>query len=256
MYTKVKQTCSKLSLYILVSAMFGLAVWFNIYAVESIDQDLAALTDSPSAINVSDSFSEMFVRKANNIEVEIEKANNTEIEIEKTNDSNNQMQEVVSEEVIEYELSTVEVESYTIKEYNKLSGPELYLSYVDQIITEIYPDIPADYVKAIIWRESTYNPKCKTGDNVGLMQVSLKWDMDRARSLGVDDLYDPYGNILVGCDILNEFTKTYSFEYAINYHAGGYVYANAYRNSISPVEKQLARIIEQMNNGDIQIGGE
>lgn len=220
MLTKVKQTLPKLSLYILVCTMFGLAVWFNVYAVnkfDQIDEELAPFTSSPTA--------------------------NPAEELE------NSIQPYPAAYFKGYDpLPTPEPEP--------LTGPALYLSYVDQITTDLYPDIPADYVKAIIWRESTYNPNCITGDNVGLMQVSMKWDVERAKEMGIDNMFDPYNNIRLGCDILHEYTETYGFSYAINYHSGGYRYANTYKNSTSPVEKQLAHIIEKMKSGEIVVGGE
>lgn len=145
----------------------------------------------------------------------------------------------------------------SIPKTEPLSGPALYNYYVDLITTDIYPDISADYVKAIVWHESRYNPDAvnsRTGV-CGLMQISPKWHIDRARSIGVDDLCDPYGNLLVGCDILNEISQRYGFRYALNFFAGGYTYADAYKNSTSPFEKELEIIIEQMNNGDIVVGG-
>lgn len=214
--------------------MFGLAFWFNIYAVDSIEEDLTPLTSSPSY------FSESAVDSVSDL-------NNSSI-----------VSNIMDiKDIQSYRVAhSKHYEPLPIQRQKLLTGPALYLSYVDQITTELYPDIPADYVKAIIWRESTYNPNCVTGDNVGLMQISAKWDVDRAKKLGVTDLLDPYDNILVGCDILDEFTKNYSFGYAINYHAGGYKYADRYKNSMSPVEKQLAGIVQKIQSGDIVIGGE
>lgn len=139
-----------------------------------------------------------------------------------------------------------------------LTGPALYASYVDQIIEQYYPILDADTIKAMIYLESTYRPNLvnkKTGVK-GLMQVSPKWHTERAKSLGVTDLLDPYGNILVGCDILNEMTQKYGATYAINYYAGGYKYANNHKNSTSAYIKKLNGIKERMKNGEIVLGGE
>lgn len=260
MFTKLGKTLPKLSMYILTCTMFGLAFWFNIYAVDSIEEDLTPLTSSPSHYSesavdsVSDSNGSLTANDSNG-----------SLAVDSVSGLNESSSSIDSKE--SSSMSTKDIQPYPIthpKHYEPLpiqrqkplTGPALYLSYVDQITTELYPDIPADYVKAIIWRESTYNPNCVTGDNVGLMQISAKWDVDRAKELGVTDLLDPYGNILVGCDILDEFTKNYSFGYAINYHAGGYKYADRYKNSASPVEKQLAGIVQKIQSGDIVIGGE
>lgn len=237
MFTKLKQTVYKHSVHILTATMFTMAIWLNIYAVEPY------VTSAPDSIDEP-------TKKSEIIEfLNSPKKHNADKDLGKQAISSN------SEFGLYFSSnSEVEQEEATLQE--PLTGPKLYLSYVDQITTEVYPDIPADYIKAMIWRESRYEPNCKTGNHVGLMQISTKWHTQRAKSLGVDDLYDPYGNILVGCDILNEFTQSNDFRYALNYFAGGYKYANSYKNSKSPVEKELDRIVEQMNNGDIVIGGE
>lgn len=139
-----------------------------------------------------------------------------------------------------------------------LEGPDLYNSYVDSIVEIYYPDLDARYVKAIIYHESRYDPtitNSKTGVR-GLMQISPKWHTQRAKNLGVDDLYDPYGNILTGCDLLNELTQKYSFEYAMNFFAGGYPYANRYKGKTSPYVDSLTRIIAQMESGELYLGGD
>lgn len=141
-----------------------------------------------------------------------------------------------------------------------LIGPALYASYVNEIVTTIYPDLQehAEFIKAMIYHESRYQPdvtNIKTGVQ-GLMQISPKWHTERAESLGVEDLFDPYGNILVGCDILNEAMQTNSFDYAVNVFAGGYTYADQYKNSASPYIKAVNGILRQMQNGEIVLGGE
>lgn len=124
---------------------------------------------------------------------------------------------------------------------------EVYCEYVDDIVGNMYPNLDASYIKAIIYHESRFQPNeiNKRTNVIGLMQIMPKWHMDRARKLGVEDLTDPYGNILVGCDLLSEITEKYSATYAIDFFAGGYDYANRYRNgSTSPVMNALNRIIE------------
>lgn len=87
-------------------------------------------------------------------------------------------------------------------------GPDLFKYYVDDIC-QGYPEVDPAVAKAIIWQESRYEPDCKSdgGYSVGLMQVSTRWHMDRASALGVEDLLDPYSNILVGVDYLNDLLK-------------------------------------------------
>lgn len=139
-----------------------------------------------------------------------------------------------------------------------LTGPILYANFVDEIVETVYPDIFADYVKAIIWHESRYEPwRVNTKTNAtGLMQILPRWHTKRAESLGVTSLLDPYGNILVGCDILNELTQSHNFDYALNFFAGGYPYADRYKDSTSPFIEELNEIINQMETGVIVLGGE
>lgn len=134
-----------------------------------------------------------------------------------------------------------------------LEGPALYASYVDEIVSNYYPDLNADYIKAMIYHESRYDPLAVNQNSgvMGLMQISPKWHLERAHSLGVTDLLDPYGNILVGCDLLNELTQQYDFQYAVNFFAGGYAYANDYCNSPSPYISAVQNFITQMQCGEI-----
>lgn len=73
-------------------------------------------------------------------------------------------------------------------------------------ICKRYPDVSPEMVHSVIWHESRYDASSKNsnGTCVGLMQISTKWHKQRAEKLGVTDLFDPYGNILVGVDYLND----------------------------------------------------
>lgn len=63
-------------------------------------------------------------------------------------------------------------------------------------------------VVALIERESRYKWDA-SGDNEnskGYMQIYEKWHKDRMEAEGVTDLYNPYGNIRVGLNFLQELT--------------------------------------------------
>ena len=77
-----------------------------------------------------------------------------------------------------------------------------YVQYCDEI-GAIY-DIQPELLMAIIETESRGQADADNGSCKGLMQVSERWHSGRMEKLGVTDLYDPYGNILVGADYLNE----------------------------------------------------
>lgn len=135
----------------------------------------------------------------------------------------------------------------------ELEGAALYDSYIYEITSTLYPDVDPELVRAIVHRESRYIPtkvNSKTGV-MGLAQISPKWHTKRAQSLGVDDLLDPYGNILVCCDLLHELYQSYSKDYALNVYAGGYPYANQYRKSTSPYVKSINKIVQGLQDGSI-----
>lgn len=140
----------------------------------------------------------------------------------------------------------------------ELEGAELYASYVDEITSTIYTDVDPLLVKAIIQNESRYIPDAVNGKSgtTGLMQISPKWHTVRAESLGVTDLKDPYGNILVGCDILHDLYQTHSKEYSLSVYAGGYAYADKYKDSKSPYQQLIESIMQQISDGTIVIGGD
>lgn len=127
----------------------------------------------------------------------------------------------------------------------ELSFENFIIDEVLRVCTEVYPDLDPNYVLAIIYHESRFKPdaiNAKT-NATGLMQILPKWHAARAQKLGVS-LTDPTGNILVGCDILNElYQQSNSFQYALNVYAGGYPYANAYKNVKSPFERELDEIL-------------
>lgn len=161
--------------------------------------------------------------------------------------------------VIQYVEKPVQVplEPEPEMERLELTGADLYISYVDEITSTIYTDVDPLLVKAIIYHESRFDADAvnsKSG-TMGLMQVSPKWHTQRAERLGVS-LSDPYGNILVGCDILHELYSSNSKSYSLNVYAGGYPYANKYMNDKSPFEKELDTIMQGINDGTIVLGGE
>lgn len=80
---------------------------------------------------------------------------------------------------------------------------EIVASYVFNIC-QSYPKVDPYIVLSVIYQESRFTPNVSSGKCVGLMQVSTYWHQDRAARLGVTDFWDPYSNILVGVDLLNE----------------------------------------------------
>lgn len=133
------------------------------------------------------------------------------------------------------------------------SDEEIIDQYIYNIAETRYPSLDPELIRAIVYHESRYDPTVinpKSG-TTGLMQISPKWHLGRARSLGVEDLTDPYGNLLVGCDLLNELIRTYSQNYALDVYAGGYSYAESYKHSESPYVKEIYEIRASLRNGSI-----
>ena len=89
----------------------------------------------------------------------------------------------------------------------KLDELESWYSYLEYVCEQ--KDICPELVQAIIETESNWDPEARNGDCVGLMQISEYWHQDRMERLGVEDLTDPYDNILVGVDYLQELTRRY-----------------------------------------------
>lgn len=62
---------------------------------------------------------------------------------------------------------------------------------------------------AMIETESCGQADAENGGCYGLLQVSKKWHKDRMERLGVTDIFDERGNILVGTDYLAELRDEY-----------------------------------------------
>lgn len=65
-----------------------------------------------------------------------------------------------------------------------------------------------EVLMAIIERESRGVPDATNGSHIGLMQISTRWHSNRMENLDVEDLTDPYSNILVGADYLMELSHS------------------------------------------------
>jgi soluble lytic murein transglycosylase-like protein len=67
-----------------------------------------------------------------------------------------------------------------------------------------------ELLEAMIERESQGNPNAvSTGGDVGLLQVNPRWHKDTMDKLGVTNLKDPYGNIMVAADYIEQLFEQY-----------------------------------------------
>ncbi len=89
----------------------------------------------------------------------------------------------------------------------KVDELESWQAYIEVVCEQ--KNICPELVQALIETESNWDPDARNGDCVGLMQISEYWHQDRMERLGVTDLTDPYDNILVGGDYLQELTCRY-----------------------------------------------
>lgn len=109
-------------------------------------------------------------------------------------------------------------------------------------------------VFAVIQQESrcTADIKGDSGRSFGLMQIQIKWHKDRMEKLGCTDLLDPYQNVAVGIDFIDEL-YTYggrkrSTEWVLMAYNGGPGFANkkiaagelsGYARSVLSIAKRL-----------------
>lgn len=101
---------------------------------------------------------------------------------------------------------------------------------------------------AMIETESSGKQYAKSGGCKGLMQIGTRWHGARMKRLGVSDIYDPRGNILVGADYLSELCSENDGNISLSldlYNGNSKAYSNA-RNGITSkyVNKVLTRAAE------------
>lgn len=76
-------------------------------------------------------------------------------------------------------------------------------------------NIAPELIEAVIERESMWEEDAVNGNCIGLMQVNGNIHKDRMWKLGVKDLKDPRGNILVGVDLIAELFAENSDPYYV-----------------------------------------
>lgn len=135
------------------------------------------------------------------------------------------IQSTIPEPYLEYE--PVESEE-PIEPEEQLEGPELYRSYISQIHEQYYPDVDPYIALAVMEIESDYQPDVESVCGaVGLMQVIPKYHASRAAKYGLEDIWDPYTNIIAGMDLLNElYHNTGSWAEALFGYNRSRVYVN------------------------------
>lgn len=88
--------------------------------------------------------------------------------------------------------------------------PHYEETYINQDYVNICEEVGQEYgicpeiLIALIEKESAGHPDAQSGSCKGLCQVSDRWHRDRMEKLGVDNIYDPEGNIRLCADYLTE----------------------------------------------------
>ncbi len=139
-------------------------------------------------------------------------------------------------------------------------SPDTDLSLVKEVDSFVektcaYHEFADPYVvRGMIFIESGYDPdKVSPHGCVGLMQVSPTYHTERAERLGVTNLSDIYGNLVVGIDYFDELIKTCgSVELALMYYNMGPSAAQKTWDTVGEtmyVRKVLAKANEFRNEG-------
>lgn len=109
---------------------------------------------------------------------------------------------------------------------------------------EVY-NISPEFLEAVAWRESRYDPEAVNGGCVGLMQVAPVWHGDRMERLGVEDLTEVDGNMAVAADYLAELFATYNDPYWVLMTYNGDSNADAYRSGNAAPSMYALEITEK-----------
>ncbi len=93
-------------------------------------------------------------------------------------------------------------------------------------------NIAPEFLEAIAYHESRFDPSATNGSCVGLMQVAPKWHQDRMERLGFteEDLMTVNGSMGVAADYLRELFDTYDDPYWVLMTYNGDSNAEAYKN--------------------------
>lgn len=103
-------------------------------------------------------------------------------------------------------------------------------------------DFEPEFLEAIAFYESTYDPRAVNGGCYGLMQVSTYWHGDRMERLGVTDaqIWEAGPNMMVAADYLRELFNQHADLYWVLMTYNGDSRADAYlRGEAGPSEYAL-----------------
>lgn len=98
-------------------------------------------------------------------------------------------------------------------------------------------------LQAIIWYESTNYQYAENRGCYGYMQVSPKWHYNKMQYHQIEDIFDQYGNILLGTEVLAEYLEKTggNLPLALMYYNGDS--RASYLNSIGEMSSYARKII-------------
>lgn len=93
-------------------------------------------------------------------------------------------------------------------------------------------NISPEFLEAVAWTESRFDPAAESGGCVGLMQVAPRWHRDRMARLGLTeaDLWEVDGCMAIAADYLRELFDTYDDPFWVLMTYNGDSNASAYLN--------------------------
>lgn len=106
-------------------------------------------------------------------------------------------------------------------------------------------EIAPEFLASIAYYESRWNPDAGNGSCKGLMQVSERWHKSRMRKLGVSNLKDPYGNMLVAADYLSELFSEYEDPGVVLMKYNGDSRAEKFRKGNTSISKYAENVLEK-----------
>lgn len=115
-------------------------------------------------------------------------------------------------------------------------------------VAEIYPICPEVLQALIFYESSNQRDQVSKWGDIGYMQVNPKWHTDRMDKLGVTDLTDGYGNILVGTDYLYELCLEYGdiATALMVYNQGPGAASQAQEGKISTYARNILQLSEEL----------
>ena len=146
-----------------------------------------------------------------------------------------------------------DVEDYT-KYLVKIDTSNIKETYLSQEIQDICVEIGhmynicPEFIMAIIEAESSGNQYAVNGGCKGLMQIYEKYHKDRMERLGVTDIFDIRGNILVGVDYLSELFNKYEDPAMVLMVYNGDSSAWIYWNSDGAISKYANKILNRSSD--------